>query len=638
MTNFSERFAHLGRTLGRSLAVLALAFPLLGGGASAQTTNITDLEVYETVDLSNSPLPSQGKFYVNQIVNYTLKVSNYGPRAANGAVLSEVVEPGLAPLGWNCTATGGAVCPAPSGTGFPNFVIPILPSGGKLTVTYSGKVTGEDGQLSSTSTITPPAGVTDSNPVNNTDTVYICAAAPQLTISKTSNGSWVALQPGAFYTLTVKNLSKFADSAGLITLKDQLPAGIGIASASGFSPAPGWTCTYSGEAEQGRGGGLIPFEGQLLTCTTNNILPLGGSVVLTIPVNVTPLAGASVTNYASVGGGGDPDPLPDPTTCTPVALGSGAAEQCAQNTTLVTPRLVPPTPTCLTGAPVNLLQTALDDYAYLDSVTTDYPAKLIPNAASYTVPATVSGSGFVVEGIYSFNNGYAVYNAFSLPTTLQLVVNGTVYATFLTEAGYSGRASVTTQNGATLFDGTTSVQLNRISKTNLWVRLPASVTSITTLKITFKSSSPGTESSDDYGFNVTTIWGCVPAAPAATVSKTVQNITAGGPVGTTGTGKPGEVLEYCITTTNTGNIGLGNLVFGDNVPANTTFKLGAYGVGQDIRVTYPTGGTPTGNVFLTAAADADKGVLAAGRVTVNPSTFILAPGKTYTVCFRATIS
>jgi len=66
-------------------------------------------------------------------------------------------------------------------------------------------------------------------------------------------------------------------------------------------------------------------------------------------------------------------------------------------------------------------------------------------------------------------------------------------------------------------------------------------------------------------------------------------------------------------------------------------------VGKDIKVTYPTG-----DIFLTAAADSDTGALIDKltadvppvlnkRVTVDPSTFVLKPGEKFTVCFRATI-
>ena len=117
-----------------------------------------------------------------------------------------------------------------------------------------------------------------------------------------------------------------------------------------------------------------------------------------------------------------------------------------------------------------------------------------------------------------------------------------------------------------------------------------------------------------------------------TVVKTVQNVTAGGPVGTTGEGNPGDVLEYCIATTNVGGLNATNISFSDMVPANTAFRVGGFAAGQDIKVT-----TPAGTVYYTAAADGDAGLLSGGKVTVQAGNFVLAPAQTVTFCFRATI-
>lgn len=115
--------------------------------------------------------------------------------------------------------------------------------------------------------------------------------------------------------------------------------------------------------------------------------------------------------------------------------------------------------------------------------------------------------------------------------------------------------------------------------------------------------------------------------------KTVQNITAGTPVGTSSSGKPGDVLEYCIKTSNIGSLNATNIRFGDTVPDSTTFLVGAYGAGKDIHVTTSTGT----DVYYTAAQDADQGVLLNGRVTVNGGSFVLQPQQNFTICFRATI-
>ncbi|GGR67871.1 hypothetical protein GCM10008959_32520 [Deinococcus seoulensis] len=284
---------------------------------AAPATRKTDLQVFKTI-VTPPRNVTTGKFFVGDTVEYALQVINQNANgvSADGATLTDVSEPGFEALTWKCeVVSGGAQCPASSGTGFPNFTIPKFPANSELKITYTGRVTAEDPQLKNTATITAPVGVTDTNLANNTDTVYICTAfppPPSLIITKTGNGPWTAGQSGATYTLTVRNDGPTATS-GAITVKDLLPAGITPATDT-FSPATGWNCTTSG---------------QTVTCTGNGVLNPGASVALTFGVNVSASAAFNVTNRASVGGGGDPDPIPDPASCT--ATGG----QCAVYTTTV---------------------------------------------------------------------------------------------------------------------------------------------------------------------------------------------------------------------------------------------------------------------------------------------------------------
>ncbi|WP_189089416.1 DUF11 domain-containing protein [Deinococcus ruber] len=461
----------------------------------------------------------------------------------------------------------------------------------------------------------------DTNVLKLDDIKLSCTLPPALSIVKThSPATFQVLQP-ATYTLTVSNAANTLATSGTITVQDQLPVGIGAALPSGFSPAPGWTCTYSGEAEQKTGYSPNPNEAQLLTCTSTNVLAMGSSVALSIPVNVTSTAGANVINKASVGGGGDPDPLPAVATCTPGA-------QCAQDTAPVLPLPTPPA-TCTTGTPTNLLTSSLKGYDDNDSATLSANAALLSNAAAY-LSGTGDSNSFVIDGTYFFNNGYGPLSKASI---LQLLVNGTVYASFLTQDDYSGSATVTAQNGATLVGGVGSVQLNRYSSSRLWVTLPASVTSIGSVQIKFVSSAPTGSVGDDYGFEIGSIIACTKALPKLNVVKTVQNITAQGTVGTLSTGRPGDVLEYCITTTNTGGASATKLSFSDAVPSNTSAQTGGYGAGKDIHVT-----TVAGTTDLTFAADGDAGQLGGGAISVNLPSLVLAPTQAFSVCFRAIIN
>ncbi|MDR3662240.1 MAG: DUF11 domain-containing protein, partial [Mycobacterium sp.] len=140
-------------------------------------------------------------------------------------------------------------------------------------------------------------------------------------MTKTSNGPWTINQTGATYTLTVSNTGAAA-TVGTVTASDALPNGI----------TPQWTGTLS------TGSWNCTFSAQAVTCTaTPNLAAVTGTSTITLPVNVTPATPTgsnSITNYASVGGGGDPfngGSAPTP--------GSGCSDamHCASVQTSVTP-------------------------------------------------------------------------------------------------------------------------------------------------------------------------------------------------------------------------------------------------------------------------------------------------------------
>ncbi|WP_316228455.1 SpvB/TcaC N-terminal domain-containing protein [Bradyrhizobium sp. SZCCHNR1039] len=124
-----------------------------------------------------------------------------------------------------------------------------------------------------------PAGGTGSTPSQNPD--------PDLTVTISHTGKLSQGQVGVTYTIVVSNVATWP-SAGLVSVTDQLPAGL-IATAIGGS---GWSCSASN-----------------LTCTRSD--PLAGSTSyppVTVTVNVAANAPASITNTATVSGGGDVNP------------------------------------------------------------------------------------------------------------------------------------------------------------------------------------------------------------------------------------------------------------------------------------------------------------------------------------------
>jgi len=133
-------------------------------------------------------------------------------------------------------------------------------------------------------------------------TSVMLGACSDLTIAKSHFGNFSGGQTNATYTLTVSNVGG-ASNGGLVTVTDTLPTGLSAVSMSGF----GWTCD-------------VPT----VKCTRSDVLAGGASYPsITLTVSVALNAPASVTNTATVSGGGDTNltnnTASDPTTIVQVA-------------------------------------------------------------------------------------------------------------------------------------------------------------------------------------------------------------------------------------------------------------------------------------------------------------------------------
>ena len=135
-------------------------------------------------------------------------------------------------------------------------------------------------------------------------------SGPFLTITKSHTASFVLGGVGYIYTITVTN-SGTLPTAGMVTVTDTLPTGMLVESVSSFST--GWSCTSS-----------LP-----VTCTRSDPLAVGASYPpITLTVGVTSTAPASVTNTATVTGGGSTNTVTN-TASDITAIGAGT--DCASS-------------------------------------------------------------------------------------------------------------------------------------------------------------------------------------------------------------------------------------------------------------------------------------------------------------------
>ncbi|KRG71971.1 DUF7507 domain-containing protein [Pseudoxanthomonas dokdonensis] len=265
-------------------AVVALPAGIVDADTSNNSSTAT-VQVEPLADLAVSKDDGADSYVPGSTTSYTIVVTNNGPAAATDVVIAdpEPTTPVAATFtGWTCTASGGATCPAASGTGSINQTVPTLPSGGVLTYVVTASIAaGATGDL--TNTVTVSAATADNNTADNTATdVDVVASTSSIAKSASpASGTAVAIGDAITYTLTA-TIANTATTEPIV-LTDTIDAGLTV----GTLPAE---CSQAG---------------QVVTCT----VPTGtavGDYVISYDATVNANAGASVGNNVT---GGDACPV-----------------------------------------------------------------------------------------------------------------------------------------------------------------------------------------------------------------------------------------------------------------------------------------------------------------------------------------
>jgi uncharacterized repeat protein (TIGR01451 family) len=235
---------------------------------------------------------------------YVVKLSNNGLSAADGATFLDSLPVGVTGVSATCTAaTGGAVCPSGANLVASNTeisgTIPTFPNQGAVELS----ITGNYGVPSPTSvnskiTITPPAGVTETNEITNTSTVNTTLITDaKLFVNKTQSTSGGVTT----YTITLKNDgnaaadgAKFGDYLGSSVSSNN--AGYRANVSANFV-----SCIESSGAICPANENFNSFTGsannyyKYLFNTTVPKLPAGGSLTVVYQATVTPSAQCGLT-------------------------------------------------------------------------------------------------------------------------------------------------------------------------------------------------------------------------------------------------------------------------------------------------------------------------------------------------------
>jgi uncharacterized repeat protein (TIGR01451 family) len=165
----------------------------------------------------------------------------------------------------------------------------VLVSGAPASISVTGGTNGltENPGVSYGSTPgAAGASVTNESITQTSGTLSGAECTPDMTLSKSSSGIFTRGLT-ASYTIPVSNLSPDGPSSGTVTVNDTLPVGLTPTSASGT----GWSCSVIS---------------QTVSCTNSTVLPAGSAYPsITINANVLQTAPSTVTNIATVSGGGE---------------------------------------------------------------------------------------------------------------------------------------------------------------------------------------------------------------------------------------------------------------------------------------------------------------------------------------------
>ena len=213
--------------------------------AAGATNNTVDAGMQVTADLQITKTNNVTSVIPGTTVTYTIVVTNAGPLVVAGATVTDLIPTALTGVTWTSVTAGGATVTSGATGNTNNLSSTVnLPVGGTVTYTVSGTLSPSfTGTLENTANVAAPAGITDPDTTNNSDTDSD-PAAPTADLRITKTDGDVTVEPGDTITYTLTVLNQGPSTSGVITLTDTLPANTSFQSASNSGTLTSNTVTW----------------------------------------------------------------------------------------------------------------------------------------------------------------------------------------------------------------------------------------------------------------------------------------------------------------------------------------------------------------------------------------------------------
>ncbi len=555
--------------------------PTGGRDASGATDDDTLNLVFPNLRLVKTAAAT-GPFTPGSVVIYNLVIDNIGTGPSGPITITETVPLNTTFNAANSTPTWSCADGSPAGT-LCTYTLAALASGAapvtvQFAVTVNNPLPAGVDQIENTAQVADDGSRGgDTDPANNQDTETVAVTAtPVVTATKTdalfvdanSDGQ---VNPGETIRYTVVITSSGDRDAAGVTFSDTPDVSTTL--------VVGSVTTTQGTVTAGNAPGDTTVAVDIGTIPGG-----GGTVTITFDVTVNnPLpAGVDLlSNQGTVSGGNIPDALTDdPDTTTPGD----------------------PTDTPVVAAP-RIVATKADTLA----VDVNNDGQVNPgDTIRYTVVITNTGDQDASDVFFTDTpDPNTTLVAGSVTTTQGTVTVGNLFGDTTVEvalgtiAGGGGSATVT-------FD----VTLNN--------PLPAAPLTIANQGVINGQEVPTDTPTDDPDTPAPDDPTVTPYVAAPDVSLTKADALVVD-ANSNGVANPGDVIEYTIVITNTGDQGVANVVFSDTPGANTTLVVGSVTTTQGTVVSGNIAGDTSVVVAVGEIPGAGATVTITFRVTVNPS-------------------